>query len=65
MNLYLKYQSSSTFGSKDIAQDKVLQNYVKVQDQGHMSWYQKRGLFIMHLCLKYQSSSAFDSKDIP
>jgi hypothetical protein len=35
MHLYLKYQSSSTYGSKDIAQVKVFQNYVKVQDLGH------------------------------
>jgi hypothetical protein len=35
MHLYLKYQSPNKFGSKDIAQVKVFQNYVKVQDQGH------------------------------
>jgi hypothetical protein len=35
MHLYLKYQSPNTFGSKDIAQVKVFQNFVKVQDQGH------------------------------
>jgi hypothetical protein len=35
MHLYLKYQSPNTFGSKDIVQVKVFQNYVKVQDQGH------------------------------
>jgi hypothetical protein len=35
MHLYLTYQSSSTYDSKDIAQVKVFQNYVKVQDQGH------------------------------
>jgi hypothetical protein len=35
MHLYLKNQSSSAFGSKDIAQVKVFQNYVKAQDQGH------------------------------
>jgi hypothetical protein len=34
MHLYLKYQSSSTYGLKDIAQVKVFQNWVKVQDQG-------------------------------
>ena len=35
MHLYLKHQSSSTYGSKDIAQVKVFQNQIKVQDQGH------------------------------
>ena len=35
MHLYLKYQSYSAYGSKDIAQVKVFQNEVKVQDQGH------------------------------
>ena len=35
MLLHLKYQSSSTYNSKDIAQVKVFQNYVNVQDQGH------------------------------
>jgi hypothetical protein len=35
MHHHLIYQSSSTFGSKDIAQVKVFQNWVKVQDQGH------------------------------
>jgi hypothetical protein len=49
MHLYLKCQNSSTFGSKDIAQIKVFQNWVKVQ--GQTSWYQKKGLFIMHLYL--------------
>jgi hypothetical protein len=64
MHLYLKYQSSSTYDSKDIAHVKVFQNWVKVQDQGQKSWYQKKGLFIMHLYLKYQSSSTYGSKDI-
>jgi hypothetical protein len=35
MHLYLKYQSSSIYGSKDLAQVKVFQNKVKVQNQGH------------------------------
>jgi hypothetical protein len=35
MLLYLKYQSPNIFGKRDIAQVKVLQNKVKVQDQGH------------------------------
>jgi hypothetical protein len=39
MHLYLKYQSHNTFGSRDIAQVKGFQNYVKVQDQ--KSWPQK------------------------
>jgi hypothetical protein len=29
-----------------------------------MSWYQKRGLFIIHLYLKYQGLNTFGSKDI-
>jgi hypothetical protein len=67
MHLYLKYQSSNTSGSRDIAKVKVFQNYVKVQVQGHKVkkfWYHRKGLFIMHLYLKYQSSSTFGSKDI-
>jgi hypothetical protein len=64
MHLYLKYQSPNTFSSIDIAQGKVFQNYVKVQDQGHKSWYRKKGDFIMHLFLKYQSPYTFGSKDI-
>jgi hypothetical protein len=59
MHLYLNYQSLNTFGSIDIAQVKVFQNYVK--DQGQNSWYQKKGLFIMHLYLKYQSPNTFGS----
>jgi hypothetical protein len=39
MHLYLKYQSPNTFGSKDMAQVKVIQNYIKVQDQGHKVRY--------------------------
>jgi hypothetical protein len=35
MHLYLKYQSPNTFGSKDIAEVKVFENWVKVQDHGH------------------------------
>jgi hypothetical protein len=37
MHLYLNYQSPNTFVSKDIhvAQVKVFQNFVKVQDKGH------------------------------
>jgi hypothetical protein len=67
MHLYLKYQSSSTYGSKDIAQVKVflkLGQSSRPRSQGQKSWYQKKGLFIMHLYLKYQSSSTYGSKDI-
>jgi hypothetical protein len=36
MHLYLKYESSNIYGSKDtVVQDKVFQNKVKVQYQGH------------------------------
>ena len=67
MHLYLKFQSSSTFGSKDKAQVKVFSKLVqssRSRSQGQNSWYQKKGLFIMHLYLKYQSSSTYGSKDI-
>jgi hypothetical protein len=68
MHLYLKYQSSSTYGSKDIAQVKVFFKtrsvFFKTRSQGQKSWYQKKGLLIMHLYLKYQSSSAYGSKNI-
>jgi hypothetical protein len=67
MHLYIEYQSSSTYGSKDIAQVKVFQNQVKVSiswSQGQKSWYLQKGLFIMHLYLKYQNSSTYGSKDI-
>jgi hypothetical protein len=33
--LFLKYQNSIPYGSKDKAQVKVFQNQVKVQDQVH------------------------------
>jgi hypothetical protein len=57
MHLYLKYQSPNTFGSIDITQGKVFQNYVKAQDQGHMvkSLGTKRkvsSLCIFHLSIK-------------
>jgi hypothetical protein len=73
MHLYLKNQSPNKFGSKDIAQVKVFQNEVKIQDQSHKFKIkvtrskvleQKKGLFIMHLYLRYQSSSTYGSKDI-
>jgi hypothetical protein len=66
MHQYLKYQSSSAYGSKDIAKVKVfskLGQSSRSRSQGQKSWYQKKGLFIMHLYLKYQSSSAYGSKD--
>jgi pantothenate synthetase len=65
MHLYLKYQSPNTFGLKDIAQVKIVQNQVKDQGQKvkQKSWYHKKGLFIMHLYLKYQSPTTFGSKD--
>jgi hypothetical protein len=49
MHLNLKYQSPNTFGSKDIAQVKVFQNYVKFQDQGHLGqkfWYKMKGIYM-------------------
>jgi hypothetical protein len=67
MHLYLKYQSSSAYGSKDIVQVKVfskLGQSSRSRSQGQKSWYQKKGLFIMHLYLKYQSSCSYGSKDI-
>jgi hypothetical protein len=42
MHLYLKYQSSSIYGSKDIAQVKVSQNFVKDQDHKVKSLGTKR-----------------------
>ena len=33
--LYVKYQNPTPYGSKDIAQVKVVENLVKVQVQGH------------------------------
>ena len=36
----------------------------KSRSQGQKSWYQKKGLFIMHLFLNYQSPNTFGSKDI-
>jgi hypothetical protein len=68
MHLYLKYQSSNTFGSKDI----VLVNFFfsklgqssRSRSQGQKSWYQKKGLFIIHLYLMYLSHNTFRSKDI-
>jgi hypothetical protein len=67
MHLNVKFQSSSRYGSKDIAQVKVfpkLGQSSRSRSQCQKSWYQKKGLFIMHLYLKYQSSSAYGSKDI-
>jgi hypothetical protein len=62
----MKYQTSSIYGSKDIAQvsfSKLGKNSIS-RSKGQMSWYQKKGFFIMHLYLKYKSFSTYDSKDI-
>jgi hypothetical protein len=67
MHLYLKYQSSSTYDSKDIFQVKVfskLGQSSRSRSQGQKYWYQKKGLLIMHLYLKYQGFSAYGSKVI-
>jgi hypothetical protein len=67
MHLHLKYQSPNTFGSKDIVHVKVfskLGQSSRSRSQGQMSWYQKRGPFIVHLYLMYQSHNTFGSKDI-
>jgi hypothetical protein len=62
MHLYLKYQSSNTFGSKDIAQVKVFSKLG--QSSRSKVLVPKKSLSIMHLYPKYQSSSTFGSKDI-
>jgi hypothetical protein len=56
MHLYLKYQSSSTFDSKDIVQVKVHQKgqSSRSRSQGQKSWYQKKGVFMSYLYVKYQ-----------
>jgi hypothetical protein len=73
MHIYLKYQNSNTFGSKDIAQVKV---FFKVgqssrsRSQGQSLGtigkvlVQRKCLFKMHLYLKNQSSSTFGQRDI-
>ena len=40
-----------------------LKNF-KTRSQGQKSWYQKNGLFIMHLYLKYQRPNTFGSIDM-
>jgi hypothetical protein len=49
-----------------IAQVKVFQNYVKVQDQGHKvkTLDIKKGPFMRYLDVKYQNPIPYGSKDI-
>jgi hypothetical protein len=54
MHLYLKYQSPNTFSSKDLVQVKVfskLGQSSRSRSQDQKSWYQRKGLLIMHLYL--------------
>jgi hypothetical protein len=50
MHLYLKYQSPNTFGSKDITQVKVFQNYVKVQTRSKVLVQNERSLHEVSIC---------------
>jgi hypothetical protein len=67
MHLYLKHQSSNTFGLRDRVQVRVVSKLgqsSRSRSQCQKCGYRKKGLFIMHLYLKYQSLNTFGSKDI-
>ena len=64
MHLYRKYQSPNTFGSKDVAQVKVVQNQVKVQDKGQnvtSIGTMEKGLFIISSVISVFSGTFGDS----
>jgi hypothetical protein len=64
MQLYFKYQSSNTFSSIDIAQGKVFQNYVKVQDQGHKVKSLGTERKVSSSCFYFLNTKAICLKDI-
>jgi hypothetical protein len=49
----------SSPGSVTPKRDQTLRS----RSQGQKSWYEKKGVFIMHLYLKYQNPNTFGSKD--
>jgi hypothetical protein len=58
MHLYLKYQSPTTFGSKDIAQVKSFSKVgqsSRYRSLGQKFWYKMKGLFMKYLYVKYHN----------
>jgi hypothetical protein len=60
----MKYESLITCYSKDMANVKVFEKWVKLQGQGHRFWYQLKGLVIRNTHVKYESPITYHSKDM-
>ena len=60
-NLHVKYESPTTYGSRDIAKVKVFEKQVKFQGQGHK--VKSQGLITRNLHVKYENPITYCSKD--
>jgi hypothetical protein len=63
-NMHMKYESPITYNSKDMANVKVFEKWVKLQGLGQKLWYQKKALIIRNTYTKYESSITYHSKDM-
>ena len=60
----MKYESPITYHSKDLANVKVFEKWVKLQDQDKKCWYQQKGLVIRSTHFKYEITITQNSKDM-
>ena len=61
-NLHVKYESPTTYGSRDIAKVKVFEKTSR--SQGQKSKSQMKGLITRNLHVKYESPITYGSRDI-
>jgi NifU-like protein involved in Fe-S cluster formation len=63
----MKYESPITYHSKDMANVKVFEKWVKRQGQSHKvkkNWYLEKGLVIRKTHMKYESPITYHSKNM-